>query len=135
MTKLHITFFPVCDELHRSFGRISPISKGEYRMSGVEMSEWIKYLLMGALPIGFGLLFCIKSPFAKGQKTKCYYCKERISVSARICPYCRRKNSSLGLSTALKSRLGQFTIGFFLGIIIEALIIAFGFKLLKFLGF
>lgn len=95
------------------------------------MDEWIRIILIGALPVGLGLFFAIR---ARKKKKKCAYCRERIPASASVCPYCRRKNSMLGPMVALKSGLGQFLIGLFLGSIIEAVLIAFGAKLLGMFG-
>lgn len=93
------------------------------------IGEWGQYILILILPVFLGLRFCIKSPLAKGQRMKCYYCKEQISLSATVCPYCRRKNTSYA-AKGLKSRLGQFMFGFFLGGILDGIIVAILFKLL-----
>lgn len=94
-----------------------------------EAGELVRFFLLMAFPIACGLFFCIKSPLAKGGQTRCAYCKQHISVSASVCPYCRRKVGSSFLSP-FKSRFAQFLIGLFLGTFLEILLIVAVFKLM-----
>lgn len=99
-----------------------------------DLSECIAIILALFLPVTCGLFMCFKSPFARDGRMQCVYCKERISVSATVCPYCRRKNKAYS-TMAFKSRSMQFIIGFFIGGILDALLVVAVYKFLQMLGF
>lgn len=90
--------------------------------------ELIRLFLMASIPLACGLIFCVKSPLARGGKIRCSSCRERISVSASVCPYCRRKVRVP--FSAFRTRFAQFLIGWFLGGVLEMLLIYGIFRLL-----
>ena len=91
--------------------------------------EMIRFFLLMGFPIICGLYFCVKSPLARGGKIRCGYCRERISVSASVCPYCRRR-VGVTIRSTFGSRFAQFMIGLFLGSVLEMLLIYAIFRVL-----
>ena len=91
--------------------------------------DLIRFALLMFLPFVCGMYFCVKSPFARGGKIRCRSCGERIAVSASVCPYCRRR-VGVTIRSTLGSRFAQFMIGWFLGGLLEILLICAFFRVM-----